>query len=66
MDSSSIRIIAHAENSVWVWETVYCRTVFKKLEFKEKYTKLNEAVIGLEQNESGEFLLHQGNDKESK
>lgn len=45
---------------------MYCRTVFRKLEFKEKYTKLNEAVIGLEQNESGEFLLHQGNDKESK
>lgn len=66
VDSSSVHIIARAENSVCVWETVYCGTVFKKLEFKGKYTTLNEAVIGFEQNESREFLLRQGNDKKRK
>lgn len=63
MDSSSIDVIAHAENSLCVQETVYDGIVLKKLEFKEKYTKLNEAVTGFEQNESGDNLLHEENDK---
>lgn len=45
---------------------MYCGTVLKKLEFKGKYTTLNKTVIGFEQNESGEFLLRQGNDKKRK
>lgn len=46
-----------------VCKKLYDGIVFKKLEFKEKYTKLNEAVTGFEQNESGDNLLHEENDK---
>lgn len=43
--------------TVCLWENVYCETVFKNLEFKEKYTKLNEYVVGFEKNYSEEFLF---------
>jgi len=58
MDSSSILRIARDENCVH--EKLCCGTVLKKLEFKEKSTKLLETVIGFEQNLIWEIFIASG------